>query len=241
MTAKVSLWLAAAAAVLVGLACSLGPAAAPPAATSSPRPAASPAPPTATRPPTSRAEAPSPTTSPTPDLLATVLPPPGAEITPWEQLIDASLLEGVEWTRLEGTLQGGGKGVYVPFSLLYPQDWYVVDAFDVHVALQNVPPDPRPPEGPFAKFEILWLKEPPMPPPGPAPTPPPPLAAYTVLLAGEPAVLTEDETSFGAILAKDGALYSLAGYLGHVDEAQRAYFRSLIFEMMASLMIGSPR
>ena len=91
-------------------------------------------------------------------------------------------------------------------------------------------------QGPFVKFEVLWLRDEPLANAGLAPV-------RTVLVSGEDSILWEDNwyatQIIGALVQEQQTYYGVHGYINRVDDEQYQLYRSVILYMISSLAIGS--
>ncbi len=179
--------------------------------------------------------------NPTLDPFATFAPypTPGSEVTPWDQLIDQVLVQDVGWAQYRGQI-ANHKGLW-PITFKYPSDWYpMTNPTGPSVYVQNIPESQGPVAGNVVKFEVLWLKEPPV--IGPDST----LNLHdlkTVMVAGQPAVLgTPSKLPTGsyiiqAVFQHDGVWFAANGYVTLSDESSSMPDRygAILLSMIASL------
>ncbi|MBE3144523.1 MAG: hypothetical protein IMZ61_11460 [Planctomycetes bacterium] len=85
--------------------------------------------PQSTQAPTSTTVQPTPTQlllQQTPTVLPLIgpvsYPTPQAEIIPWEQLINQTLIQNVSWSQYQGEIQANEKGLLWPYTFQYPSD-----------------------------------------------------------------------------------------------------------------------
>jgi hypothetical protein len=98
-----------------------------------------------------------------PPLLGPMpFPTPDKEPVAWSQLINQDLLAGVEWTQSQGKLVGIQPNEPWSYSFQVPKDWQInQDPNLIFVSVQNEVKTEGAIQEPFAKFEVVRLKEPP--------------------------------------------------------------------------------
>lgn len=201
-------------------------------------------------------QAPTPTTvQPTPTQLLlqqtpTVLPligpvpysTPQAEIIPWEQLINQALIQNVSWSQYQGEIQANEKGLLWPYTFQYPSDWYLTaNPNPTHVFVQNIPESQGAPQGDFAKFEILRLKEPPL-----LESEPPNSQDFrTITIAGERGVVTVltqipgKSRAISAVFQHKGVWFAISGYITlpteSIENLER--YTAMLLSMVASFTL----
>ncbi len=90
-------------------------------------------------------------------------PTPQDVPTPWEEMINPTLIQHVNWSRFTGQTVGAGKGSLWAYTLEYPSTWYRCPATLEYMCVQNVPLQEGTNPSEWVKFEMVWLKEPPLP------------------------------------------------------------------------------
>ena len=176
---------------------------------------------------------PPPEAEPQLELTIVPYPTPGDPITSWSELLDSSTLENVRWAEFVGSIQGDTKGLQWPISVPYPYGWTVTQAGATILSIQNEPPESFPAyQGPFVKFEVLWLRERPQ---ANAGLPP----VTTVLISGERSILWENRwygTLIVGSLVNEGATYYGAhGYISRVNNEEELFYKNIILHMISSL------
>lgn len=163
----------------------------------------------------------------------TLLPTPQAQAEAWSSLYGAEDPGRAAWVAFSGQIERGQKGNLSSLRFDYPAEWVITDTNPQHIAVQSIPLASPPPSGQsWAKLEVVYLK-----------TPPTfeaeilPETVHTVTIAGISAVLIDHSEAITVIFSKDGAWYSVAGYMGGGDQADVLAFRSTLLQMMASLDI----
>lgn len=198
--------------------------------------------------------------SPTPDLAAPIstftqvveiepgkmligpgpYPTPGAKITPWDQLIDRSLVADLKWETFRGELSGKAKDSHWVYSFLYPTGWYVDSKPSlIQAFVQNIPLMERPIQLDFVKFEIVRLSSAPMIEEGRAIDP---NDLVPVEVAGEPGILYRVTQQPGqicqitAIFQHDGGWLVATGYitLPAANPAALERYSAIIFKILSS-------
>jgi hypothetical protein len=169
-------------------------------------------------------------------------PTPGAQITSWNTLIDATATSDVKWETYQGELESGGDTPW-KLSFQYPTDWFLAEnVTPTHVYFQNMPEFQGPPPSTFAKFEVVRLSEPLTLTTGEIYIP---TDFDTVSMLGQPAVLytrtdqPEQVQSFTISFQYEGAWIVAAGYifLPQADETELAQYRSILLTMASTLKL----
>jgi hypothetical protein len=102
--------------------------------------------------------------------------------------------------------------------------------------MQNEPPEAFPAyQGPFVKFEVLWLREQPL---ANAALP----EVRTALVSGGKSILWENQwygtLIIGALVEHRGTFYGVHGYINRVDDEQYEHYRNVVLYMISSLSFG---
>jgi hypothetical protein len=169
-------------------------------------------------------------------------PTPQAEIIPWEQLINQALIQNVSWSQYQGEIQVNEKGLLWPYTFQYPSDWYLTaNPNPTHVFIQNIPESQGVPQGDFAKFEILRLKEPPL-----LESEPPNSQDFrTLTIAGERGVVTVltqipgKSRAISAVFQHKGVWFAISGYITLPTESieNLEWYTARLLSMLASFTL----
>jgi len=202
--------------------------------------------------------------SPTPDLAAPIstftrvvdiepgklligpgpYPTPGPKITPWNQLIDRSLVADLKWETYRGELLGKVKDSHWIYSFTYPDGWHVDSKPSlIQGFVQNIPLMERPTRLDFVKFEIVRLSSTPMIEEGRAIDP---NDLIPVEVAGEPGILYRVTQQPGqmcqitAFFQHDGGWLAATGYitLPAADPAALERYSAIIFKILSSFTLS---
>lgn len=169
-------------------------------------------------------------------------PTPQAEIIPWDQLINQALIQNVSWSQYQGEIQANEKGLLWPYTFQYPSDWYLTaNPNPTHVFVQNIPESQGAPQGDFAKFEILRLKEPPL-----LESEPPNSQDFrTITIAEERGVVTVltqipgKSRTISAVFQHKGVWFAISGYITlpteSIENLER--YTAMLLSMLASFTL----
>ena len=167
-------------------------------------------------------------------------PTPAKEPVAWKQLINPELVSDIAWIQCQGKLVGNKPGEQWSYSYQVPKDWHLNQDPNLnYVSVQNVTEISGTIQGPFAKFEIVHLKESPSLPEGGIFIP---SDFKTVTMVGNPAVLytridePDQLMNFTIVFQHKDAWFVASGYvfLPEANENDLERFQSILLSMASS-------
>lgn len=167
-------------------------------------------------------------------------PTPAKEPIAWNRLIKPELVADIAWTQSQGMLAGNNPGEQWSYSFQAPKDWQInQDPNLSFVSVQNTAEISGTIQGPFAKFEIVRLKETPSLPEGGIFIP---SDFKTVTMLGNPAVLytridePDQLMNFTIVFQHNDAWFVGSGYvfLPEANENEMERYQSILLTMASS-------